>query len=320
MQTFGVDLTDAYQWCRKYKESRRDADLQQAWDLYYHIFRRVNKYLPTVTTLDLRNVSHVLAHEKDLELAVPGTYHAGEPVVSIAHFASKLTVRTPRSCVVYWDCFPSYSSLRACRTGSDGRSDAVRGGTRRRAQVINSKQRPRKLTIYGSDGSEYQFLLKGHEDLRQDERVMQLFGLVNNLLAGDRNTVERSLSIARYAVIPLSPNSGLIGWVRNCDTLHALIREYRDSRNIALNIEHRIMQNLAPNYEMMMVIQKVEVFEDALEHTSGDDLHKVRPPAPPPCRRSRCAWPRPSCNRCVLRIRRGPCHARSLQASCPCLR
>lgn len=158
-------------------------------------------------------------------------------------------------------------------------------------QVINSKQRPRKLTIYGNDGSEYQFLLKGHEDLRQDERVMQLFGLVNNLLTADRNTAERNLSIARFAVIPLSPNSGLIGWVRNCDTLHALIREYRDSRGIALNEEHRIMQSLAPNYDMMMVIQKVEVFEDALERTSGEDLHKVacrlRPRAvqPMPCDR-----------------------------------
>ena len=28
----------------------------------------------------------------------------------------------------------------------------------------------------GSDGRNYGFLLKGHEDLRQDERVMQLFG------------------------------------------------------------------------------------------------------------------------------------------------
>lgn len=53
---------------------------------------------------------------------------------------------------------------------------------------------------------------------------MQLFGLVNSLLAADRQTAERDLSIARYAVIPLSPNSGLIGWVPNCDTLHALIR------------------------------------------------------------------------------------------------
>jgi hypothetical protein len=41
--------------------------------------------------------------------------------------------------------------------------------------VITSKQRPRKLTIHGSDGKDYAFLLKGHEDLRQDERVMQVF-------------------------------------------------------------------------------------------------------------------------------------------------
>ena len=33
--------------------------------------------------------------------------------------------------------------------------------------VITSKQRPRRLTIHGSDGAEYMFLLKGHEDLRQ---------------------------------------------------------------------------------------------------------------------------------------------------------
>ncbi len=52
---------------------------------------------------------------------------------------------------------------------------------------------------------------------------MQLFGLVNSMLANDRTTAERDLSIARY-VIPLSPNSGLIGWVPNTDTLHALIR------------------------------------------------------------------------------------------------
>ena len=45
-------------------------------------------------------------------------------------------------------------------------------------QIIKSKQRPRKITIRGDDGRDYVFLLKGHEDLRQDERVMQLFGQV----------------------------------------------------------------------------------------------------------------------------------------------
>lgn len=47
--------------------------------------------------------------------------------------------------------------------------------------VITSKQRPRKLTIHGSDGEEHAFLLKGHEDLRQDERVMQVLSILVSL-------------------------------------------------------------------------------------------------------------------------------------------
>jgi FKBP12-rapamycin complex-associated protein len=70
---------------------------------------------------------------------------------------------------------------------------------------------------------------------------MQLFGLVNTLLGSDPETFKRHLSIQRYPVIPLSPNSGLIGWVPHCDTLHNLIRDYRESRRILLNIEHRLM-------------------------------------------------------------------------------
>lgn len=42
------------------------------------------------------------------------------------------------------------------------------------------------------------FLLKGHEDLRQDERVMQLFGLVNTLLSNDPETFKRHLRYVYY--------------------------------------------------------------------------------------------------------------------------
>lgn len=45
----------------------------------------------------------------------------------------------------------------------------------------------------GSNGHEFMFLLKGHEDLRQDERVMQLFGLVNTLLANDPASLRKNL-------------------------------------------------------------------------------------------------------------------------------
>ena len=77
-------------------------------------------------------------------------------------------------------------------------------------------------------------------------------------------------------MIPLSPNSGLIGWVPNTDTLHALIREYREARKIPLNVEHRLMMGMAPDHDHLTVLQKVEVFEHALESTNGEDLHKVR--------------------------------------------
>jgi FKBP12-rapamycin complex-associated protein len=74
----------------------------------------------------------------------------------------------------------------------------------------------------------------GHEDLRQDERAMQLFGLINHLLSVDAESFKRRLHIQRYAIIPLAPNAGTMGWVENSDTLHALIRDYRQPRKVLI--------------------------------------------------------------------------------------
>ena len=79
--------------------------------------------------------------------------------------------------------------------------------------VQNSKQKPRRILIYGTDGKEHHYLLKAHEDLRQDERVMQLFSLINRLLQNNQEAEEKDLFLQRYAVIPLSNDTGLIEWV-----------------------------------------------------------------------------------------------------------
>lgn len=142
--------------------------------------------------------------------------------------------------------------------------------------VIASKQRPRRLTMIGSDGQRYRFLLKGHEDLRQDERVMQLFRLVNALLDGDPETGKRHLGIERFAVVPLSQNTGLIGWVPHCDTLHTLIKEHREARGVLLSVEHRLMLQFAPDYDHLMVLQKVEAFSHAMDNTDGRDLARIQ--------------------------------------------
>jgi FKBP12-rapamycin complex-associated protein len=104
----------------------------------FQVFRKVEKQLPQLTTLDLQYVSPQLLKARNLDLAMPGmhlliytlvvvqlnrrcilgTYQSGRPVVRIASFATKLT-------------------------------------------VIASKQRPRRLSLKGSDGQDYQYGLKG---------------------------------------------------------------------------------------------------------------------------------------------------------------
>lgn len=59
-QAYGRELDEAYEWCLKYRQSRKEAELHQAWDLYYHVFKRINKQLPSLTTLELQYVAPAL--------------------------------------------------------------------------------------------------------------------------------------------------------------------------------------------------------------------------------------------------------------------
>lgn len=71
---------------------------------------------------------------------------------------------------------------------------------------------------------------------------MQLFSLVNDLLVVDSECFKRRLNIRRYPIIPLAPNVGLFGWVQESDTLHVLVRDYRDARKVLINIEYRLSE------------------------------------------------------------------------------
>mmetsp|Transcript_36960 Transcript_36960/g.50960 ORF Transcript_36960/g.50960 Transcript_36960/m.50960 type:complete len:948 (+) Transcript_36960:3-2846(+) len=231
---FGRQLSEAQILCGRYIMTSSISYLHLAWQYYVSVFRSITTLLPFLTKLDLQFVSPHLLEADNLELAVPGTYHANQQVVRIRKFAPVLT-------------------------------------------VITSKQRPRRMTIVGDNGKDYTFLLKGHEDLRQDERVMQLFGLVNTLLAQGDFTGKLHLRITRYGAIPLSPNSGLIGWVPGCNTLHELIKQQREDRKMELKIEHKRQAEFAPKgqYDGLTLIQKVEVYQYAIASTPGDEFATI---------------------------------------------
>jgi serine/threonine-protein kinase mTOR len=158
-----------------------------------------------------------------------------------------------------------------------------------RIAVLNSKQRPRVVVVLGSDGRSFKYLLKGNEDLKQDERVMQLFKLMNSVIAQSVMYRRRSgvfpttpgietlenFQIRRYAVVPLSNNAGLIEWVPGCDTLHSLIKTQRESNKVPLSIEHNLMRSVHAKYEDLDSFSRIEIFRYALSNTSGNELRHI---------------------------------------------
>lgn len=46
----------------------------QAWDIYYHVFRKISRQLTTLKYIELRHVAPALPNARGLQLAVPGTY------------------------------------------------------------------------------------------------------------------------------------------------------------------------------------------------------------------------------------------------------
>lgn len=72
--------------------------------------------------------------------------------------------------------------------------------------MLPTLRRPVRLSVIGSNGKRYGFLMKRGEDLRQDDRIQQLFQLMNHPLA------QTGMAISTYNVsltfnLPITNNA-----------------------------------------------------------------------------------------------------------------
>ena len=154
----GRDLAEAYDLCKRYKLSKDPKDMEkkmsQAWDCYFKVYKKTQASISQLNTVRLEDSSPILLNKaRDMDLAVPGTYDPGQPVIKIHSIK------------------PSVG-------------------------IIKSKQRPRKLSMMGSDGKTYTFLLKGNEDLRQvGHRMLCCYIVVSVLLLGQQPTFYNYLNV-----------------------------------------------------------------------------------------------------------------------------
>jgi hypothetical protein len=348
-QGFKPELSAALQWLDRWERSRSRSALNNAWGLYYKVYKRVARMLPKLQTLTLHDISPRLAAATGLMAAVPGVRTAptsglgdGDAVsrgdngtgagwaddddgglrgLGAAEWLGEEGgggARERRGRGSVNGGVPPLLSGTSGAFASDATADALHQGQRSGAEhvsetrgdpsaygvgdgggvltvshflpslsVIQSKQRPRRLRLVDVHGHTHQYLLKGQDDPRMDERVMAFLGLVNNLIAGDPRTRGRFMPIRRFSITAVSETTGLMGWLHRCDTLYSLIRSHRlEKSKVPLLAEQAHIRQLAPEpggrargpdsgYESLPLVNKVEIFLSGCRQTRGDDLAQV---------------------------------------------
>ncbi|KAI9501954.1 hypothetical protein BX070DRAFT_227651 [Coemansia spiralis] len=133
-------------------------------------------------------------------------------------------------------------------------------------EVMHSLQRPKKITVIGSDGQNYSFLCKPKDDLRKDARLMEFNSMINQLLSSQTQTQKRGLYIRTYAVVPLNEECGLIQWVGPTTGIrHVLLKLYK-AHNVTISMAQvkSILDNGNPSPEEQFTKKLLPLFPSVL--------------------------------------------------------
>ena len=108
--------------------------------------------------------------------------------------------------------------------------------------VLSSLQRPRKITVRGSDGLNYGLLCKPNDDLRKDQRLMEFNAMINRSLKKDAESSKRRLYTKTYAVTPLNEACGVIEWVDGLKPMRDIIIGLY--RTAGIQVDYRLLRDM----------------------------------------------------------------------------
>ena len=126
--------------------------------------------------------------------------------------------------------------------------------------ILNSLQKPRRISIRGSDGHVYALLCKPKDDLRKDQRLMEFNAMINRALKKDAESSKRRLYIKTYAVTPLNEECGLIEWIDNLRTLRDILLAVYKQKNVQINygeIRSLLNESISAPYKLPLFADKV---------------------------------------------------------------
>ncbi|GAB6025762.1 hypothetical protein CHUAL_011747 [Chamberlinius hualienensis] len=102
-------------------------------------------------------------------------------------------------------------------------------------EVLQSIRRPKAITVIGNDCKEYKYLVKSGEDLRLDQRIQQLFYIMNGIYSRDSACRSRQLRLITYQVVPLTVRLGWLEWAPNTTALKSFLEKGIDENDKSHN-------------------------------------------------------------------------------------
>ena len=92
-----------------------------------------------------------------------------------------------------------------------------------------------QVILLGSDALGHPFLCKPKHNLRKDARIMEFTTMINHLLSKDPKSRRRKLYIRRFAVLPLTEDSGMIECVLHMRGLQHILQDIYMAAGIDTN-------------------------------------------------------------------------------------
>lgn len=113
-------------------------------------------------------------------------------------------------------------------------------GFKDEVEIMNSLQKPKRVTFIGSDGRGYCFLAKPKDDLRKDCRMMEAAGVVNKTFEEEAAARRRNLYLRRFAVVPVTEDCGLVEWVEHTRPLRNCINDMAETAQAVRNMHSTV--------------------------------------------------------------------------------
>ncbi|GAX74143.1 hypothetical protein CEUSTIGMA_g1592.t1 [Chlamydomonas eustigma] len=162
--------------------------------------------------------------------------------------------------------------------GQDDLNEVEVVGFGRQLEVFRSKQLPKRLTLYCSDFTSRDFVVKGAEDLRIDARIQQLFDIMNGMVSQRPACSIRRLQLPTFPVVPVTPSCGLLGFVPNTRPLQAVLsgvispqelKRAEDAYHVHVNGKGSVGQAANP-------VKYLSNFQDMTTATCADSFHRIQ--------------------------------------------